>query len=81
MTGPCWGMQVRDILDAVSGGQRSAPAAPAHERQQQQDGDDVAGRSLRHLLDDSKETLIEAERAFLSKELALLQAGFSDHME
>lgn len=57
------------------------PAAPAHERQQQQNGDEVAGRSLRHLLDDSKETLIEAERAFLLKALALLQAGFSDRMK
>ncbi len=32
----------------------------------------AAGQSLRHLLDESKESLIEAERAFLSKALASL---------
>lgn len=81
LTDPCSCMQVREILDAVSGAQQSLPAAPAHERQQQQNGDDVNGRSLRHLLDDSKETLIEAERAFLSRALVLLQAGFTDLIE
>lgn len=60
------------ILDAVSKGQSSSPAAPERE-QQQQEGDDTGGPSLRHLLDESKESLIEAERAFLSKALALLQ--------
>ena len=34
-----------------------------------------AAGPLKHLLDESKESLIEAERAFLSKALALLQAS------
>ena len=66
--------QVRDVLAALSGGQSSYPAAPTREGQQQQSGDDSSGTSLRHLLDESKESLIEAERAFLSKALTLLQA-------
>lgn len=67
-------MQVRDILDALSGGQSDHPVAPPREGQEQQNADDTSGKSLRHLLDESKESLIEAERAFLSKALALLQA-------
>ena len=48
--------------------------APEREQQQQQaDGKDAKGPSLRHLLDESKESLLEAERAFLSKALKLLE--------
>ena len=76
----CLSMQVRDILNALSGGHSAYPAAPLRERQEQQDGNDTDGKSLRHLLDESKESLIEAERAFLSKALALLQACPHQHL-
>ena len=49
-------------------------ASPEREQQQQQaEGGDARGPSLRHLLDESKESLLEAERAFLSKALQLLE--------
>jgi len=69
--------QVTDILDAMSRGQSSLPVVLASEKEQQLYGGETGGKSLWHLLDKSKETLIEAERAFLSKGLALLQASFT----
>ena len=64
-----------DILDALSKGRSSLPTAPERQQQQQQqaEGDDARGPSLQHLLDESKESLLEAERAFLSKALELLE--------
>ena len=50
-----------------------SPTSPEREQQQQAEGGDARGPSLRHLLDESKESLLEAERAFLSKALELLQ--------
>ena len=48
-------------------------------QQQQADGGNARGPSLRHLLDESKESLLEAERAFLSKALELLAGDFQVH--
>ena len=62
-----------DILDALSKGRSIPQTAPERELQQQADDSDARGPSLRHLLDESKESLLEAERAFLSKALELLQ--------
>ena len=51
----------------------SSPTPEREQQQQQAEGGDARGPSLRHLLDESKESLLEAERAFLSKALELLE--------